>query len=397
MEAPIDINELPADVPVVNIVVSQADQDMLEAAPYRAQDVLGSFVDTAGKTYSSVQINYRGAYALNNLISAGSRRNWKVKFSKLDRYEDRREWNFNYEPHLRQKLAYDLMRFAGVRCAKPRHVLLEVNGEPQGLYLQYEDLDNTNWLKENFSDADGDLYKAGYDLPDDIPGRRFAELTYLGPENDNYFLSYNKKKSRTGVAKKDNSTIRDFTEALSSVAFDDTPEFYEANVTIDKLMSYLVVASFISHWDAYPYRPKNYWLYQNPDDQRWSMLPWDMDGAFREHVLGIDNWGIEASLFFQYDQYDAYSHLDDEGKERPFVRLLMKHQVYRDAYIARYRELMDTLFKEEFLLTRIDALEDLIAPNASDGDRGGLESSNDELRQFIRDRRANVVTQLDSY
>ena len=389
-----DPSEFPLSVPTLNITIADGDRALLENDPYGASDVMGSFTDENGDVFENVEVNFRGAYALRNLINSGQRRNWKVKFNKTDMYKNRREWNFNYEPHLRQKLAYDLMRFAGVRSAKPQHVLLSINGEPQGLYLQYEDLDNTEWLKENFSDDDGDLYKAGYDLPDDIPGRRFSELTFLGEDNDIYFGSYNKKKTKDNVAKTDNTSIKEFTRELGSIPDEDIPGFFENNVVVDRLISYLVVASFISHWDSYPYRPKNYWFYQNPDDDRWSMLPWDLDGAFAESALGIPNWGIEADLFFQYDQYDAYTHRDDEGRERPFVRRLMRHDEYRQAYLARYRELMTTLFSAEYLEPRVNDLQNLVRPVASPEDQVKLDNNLNDLTRFIRDRRQNVTNQL---
>src|SRR5690606_35029404 len=186
-----DPMELPTRVDRVEILIDDEARAALEAAPFYGEDVVGSFVDGSGRRYDEVDLNFRGAYALERLIDNDpiGRRNWKVKFRSDEPYRNRREWNFNFEPHLRQKLAYDLMRFAGVRVPSARHVVLAVNAEPQGLYLEYEDPDNDAWLWEMFGDASGDLYKAARDLPasEGQPSQKyFADTTYLGPDDASY-------------------------------------------------------------------------------------------------------------------------------------------------------------------------------------------------------------------
>ena len=335
--------ELPASVPRVSISISPENLRSLNRSPYRANDVFGTFSDDSGKHYEKVALNFRGAYALKQMIESGRARNWKVKFDKNNDYLERREWNFNYEPKLRQKIAYDLMNFAGVPAPKPQHVILSVNGREHGLYLQFEDPDNKGWLKAHFSDHQGDLYKVGYDAPDDISNRRFGELTYLGPDQSAYKNSYNKKMSRTGIQKEDLSSIVSFTKELNSIADKEIPAFFEANVDLDALISYLVVSNYIVHWDGYPGRPKNYWIYQNPSNDKWTMLPWDMDAVFENPWIWRRVRGTTASIFSQFDEQTPYRRMRDEGTERPLVRRLMKHQHYRERYVARYKELTKTI------------------------------------------------------
>jgi spore coat protein CotH len=155
-----DVNALPNSVPQVSIEIGQAERDSLEANPWLAEDVFGTFIDANGTRYESIEVNYRGAYQLINLMMMGdgSRRNWKVKVTDELKYLGHREWNFNSEPHLRHKLAYDLMAFAGVAGPSANHVELRVNGESQGLYLPFEDPDNKRWLKDHFGSAAGDLF-----------------------------------------------------------------------------------------------------------------------------------------------------------------------------------------------------------------------------------------------
>jgi spore coat protein CotH len=286
------------------------------------------------------------------------------------------------------------MNFAGVPSAKPQHVILSVNGVEHGLYLQFEDPDNKAWLKAHFSNHKGDLYKAGYDAPDDVRNRRFGELTYLGADQAAYKNSYNKKKTRTGVPKDDLSTIVAFTKELNSISDDEIPAFFEAKVDLDALISYLVVSSFIVHWDGYPGRAKNYWFYENPTTGKWTMVPWDLDAVFEDPWVWKRHRGTTASIFIQFDKQAPYKHFDDEGIERPLVRRLMKHQLYRDRYVARYRELTATILNEPFLIHHMAALTSLIRNTASRSDVANLEEDNAEVSQFIRRRSRHVRREL---
>ena len=386
--------ELPTSVPRVSITISPENLRALNQSPYRAEDVTGSFSDDTGTLYKGVALNFRGAYALLQMIKSGPKRNWKVKFSKDQDYLGRREWNFNYEPKLRQKMAYDLMNFAGVPAAKPQHVILSVNGVEHGLYLQFEDPDNEGWLKAHFSDHEGDLYKVGYDPPDDVHNRRFGDLTYLGPEQSAYIGSYNKKMSRTGVSRDDLTTMLNFTKQLNSISDDEIPAFFEAQVDLDGLISYLVVTNFIVHWDGYPGRPKNYWIYENPTTGKWSIVPWDMDAVFEDPWVWHRERGTTSSIFIQFDTQTPYRRFQDEGTERPLVRRLMKHQRYRDRYVARYRELTKTILNEAFLIHHMAALTSLIRNTASASDIAAVDRDNARIARFIRERSQHVQREL---
>lgn len=137
--------------PGINIEIEQDSINELESHPYTNEDVHGNFVVDGMRT-ENVELHYRGAYNLWSLIRKGSLRNWKVKFEKTEMYENRREWNFNYEKYIRQNLSYQLFKEAGVPCVSAENVVLSVNGARQGIYLKYEDPDNKTWLADEFGE-----------------------------------------------------------------------------------------------------------------------------------------------------------------------------------------------------------------------------------------------------
>jgi spore coat protein CotH len=390
----IDLDAVPAEVPQVKIEVPSSELEKLEADPYDAQDVFGAFLQ-GSERFDPVDINFRGAYALQTLIRSGrSQRNWKVKFAKEHKYEGRREWNFNYETHVRQKLAYDLMRFAGVKVPSAAHVRLAVNGGGPSVYLQYEDPDNKDFLAEKFGDDSGDLFKAAYDVPNEP--RYFATLEYLGDSDADYEMHYRKMTNNDDPAKAtDFSSLRGFLKGLNQTSEIEFEQFLRRNFDTDKFIAYLVVANFMSHWDSYPQRPKNFWLYQIPAAKKWVFIPWDMDATFQTQKWTLNPMGTDASIFYQFDGFEEYAgRLPEEGTVRPLVTRMMRSQSFRSTYVARYREALGSYLDEAYLLTRVDKLAALIQGYVGTGERKDFDAALADTKSFIEQRTLSVRAEL---
>lgn len=316
----------------INIVIEQDSIDELESHPFTNEDVHGTFI-ADGESFDSIEIHYRGAYYLLSLINQGTLRNWKIKFPKTNRFENRREWNFNYENYIRQNLAYHVFRQAGVPVVSSENVLLSVNGDLQGLYLKYEDPDNKRWLDDTFGDNDGDLYKAAYDMPNQV--KYFADLTYLGEEDEDYFLHYRKQTNKNGLDEFDYSSIREFTALINQTPDDEFEETILENFDVEGFIKYIVVANFIANWDSYPYRPKNFFLYDNPEDGKWHFIPWDLDGTFQED--GNRNAiGTTGSIYHYFDGIAPYNNTPTEPLDRPLIWRIMEIDKFRDKYCYEY-------------------------------------------------------------
>lgn len=389
----VDPYELPDGVRTLNIVIDSAAKARLDADPFHAADERGSFVDEDGVTHT-VDLSYRGAYALLSVMTYYDLRNWKVKFDEDDPYMDRREWNFNYEPHVRQKLAWDLFRFAGLAVPEAESVVLQVNGVYQGIYTQYADPDNKDWLQDWFGDDSGDLYKAAYDLPYET--QYFADLTWLGDEDSDYTWHYT-KKTNDEEDPADVAVLRAFLDDLNHLPDEELDAWIEGACDVDNLISYLVVSNFIANWDSYPQRPKNYWLYEDRRTERMIFIPWDLDGTFNPSVDGTYNkMGTTAPVMYNLVSSDYAPVHDTEGTERPLVRRLFADEEIQARYLARYAELSETILSEDYLEDRLEALHALVQPYASSTDRGRLSSAQSSVSSFIALRTARVEAELDA-
>jgi len=394
-------------LPKINIVINQDSINVLEANPFSAEDVHGKFIADTGsvpiqQVFEQVELNYRGAYSLSQLINDSKtlkRRNWKVKTPKNQLYMNRRELNFNYQNHVREFMADYLMNEAKVPLAQNRFVLLSVNGVSHGLYMQIEDVDNKNFLVETFGNKDGDLYKSAYDSPAEPDNRYWADFSYLGPNDSDYFFHYDKKTNNGGDAETDYSSIREFTEMVNLTPEETFETTLKNNFAWENFIRYLVVSNFISNWDGYPQRPKNSWLYQNPADDKWNFLPWDMDATFNPsevgQSLGLNMMGQYCSIFYYMDEYEPYQPgASNETKERPLVWNMMKVPFFRNYYVEEYKKALNTYLSESKINNVLDSISAVIKLNESNSNWNYFATTVTETKSFVSNKTTAVTNEI---
>lgn len=253
--------------------------------------------------------------------------------------------------------------------------------------------DSKDWLEDEFGDDTGDLFKAARDLPDEP--RYFATLEFLGETDEDYFLHYDKKTNDDPPLDTDYGSLREFLRQLNAVTNEKLPGWLDAGFDVDSFLNYLVVANSAGNWDGYPQRPKNFWLYRLPSANRWVFIPWDLDSTFEPKWRYLNVKGAEASVFYQFDQFEEYTgRLVEEGTEPPLVRRMMLHEPYRALYIQRYREALSSFLDRNFLIGRIDGLEALLAAHAPEVDAMELLDANEVMREFVAERYAAVSAEL---
>lgn len=384
----------PKGVTRVNLTVSAEAMARLDADLFHAPDEIG-LVTIDGVSYSEVDVNYRGAWTLLDVQALGLR-NWKVKFKKALPYRNRREWNFNYEPNLKQRLALDLMDANGVKVSSAEHVILSLNGVYQGIYLQYEDPDNDDWLMEKFGDSTGDLYKAANYTPGD-PIKIYSSMEPVDPQDPALSQHYNKKTNKD-TDPIDYASLFAFLDGLNGTSDGDLHDWLDHNFDVEGFLRYLVVANFISNWDSHPVRAKNFWLYQNRRTHQMVYIPWDLNEVLTDKNpavdLGFNQMGIDCPLFFNMPSGDYSPMSGQEPLARPLTDRMMKEQEYRNAYVARYREAMQSVFVLEKLQRRVDELAAFIRAEASSSDQEKLDVSAETIKRYLSDRHHAVTDQL---
>jgi hypothetical protein len=184
--------------------------------------------------------------------------------------------NLVEDPSLvREVFAYRLHRAMGVPAPNAGFAEVWLDGEPYGLYLFLEPIDD-EFLEARFDGgaADGELYEGEYgcDLdPADVPGFQRKE----GGED------------RAPLA------------ALAAAAAGPVDGLVGGDAARfdPSALAYLAVSAVIGDFDGYRHG-HNYHLYRQPVADRWFFVPWGLDRTFKQHLSVYDSAGLVARRCF---------------------------------------------------------------------------------------------------
>ena len=346
-----------------------------------------------GKQWYKVGLRFKGNSSLQSAWQAGI---LKLAFKMdFDEYEDdypqidnQRFYgfkkfslknNFDDRSFLREKIAADVFANAGLAVSNTAFYTLYVDhgdgAEYFGLYTLVEEVDNTV-IDTQFSSDDGNLYK-----PEDY-GSSFAEGTF----------------NEDGFEKKTNEDEADWSdiEAVFTALHDDTrtadPEAWRANLETvfdtDTFLNYLAVNTVIQNWDTYGIMEHNYYLYNNPDNNLLTWIPWDNNEALQEGKQG-------GSLNLDFS--------DLSSNDWPLIEFLYNDDVYRSKYDAYVASTINGPFETNYIQNLYDTYAALIASSATSEVSGYtfLNSSSDfttaisTLKSHATSRASAVQNYLD--
>ncbi|NQU66938.1 MAG: CotH kinase family protein [Candidatus Marinimicrobia bacterium] len=226
---------------------------------------------------------------------------------------------------VRSKLCWDLYQDVGVTASRSAHTALYINDDYYGLYISVEHIDD-EFLSKNFDDDSGNLWKCLW------PG----DLTYRGDDPANYepwIDGYRPYELTT------NEDTNDFTQLarLISVINNTSDELFADSLDnilyVNEILKYLAMDVLTGNWDDYWFLMNNYYLYHEPDADKFHWIPFDNDNSF-----GIDWFNIEWSESNPY----AFAVMNDG--DRPLVERILANDRYRNLY-TRYL----SFFKEVFI------------------------------------------------
>ena len=253
-------------------------------------------------------------------------------------------------------MAYHIFASAGLPAPRCNFATVAVNGENLGLYAHVESM-KTAFLQRNFSDPSGNLYEGT--------------------------VSDFRPKWRGTLQKKTNETDADWSDIAAVVAAlqDSSPAGLEALadiIDLDRFLTFWAVEVLIGHWDGYAGNRNNFYVYREPDAP-FVFIPWGADQVF-------------TSIDSPFDDFVSPPSVAAHGA--------IAHRLYRDnamraAYVARLKQLLDTVWNEEELLALADEMAAVVQQHELTKKRADAASDADRVRQFIRERRAVILADLD--
>ena len=307
-----------------------------------------------GKEWYKVGIRFKGNSSLQSAWQAGILKlSFKLDF---DEYEDdypqiknQRFYgfkkfslknNYNDTALLREKVAAEIFKNAGLAVSNTGFYTLYVDygSGPQyfGLYTLVEEIDDTV-IDTQFSSGDGNLYK-----PED-DGSNFAN----GSFNEDGF------EKKTNEDEADWSDVKAVFSALHSSNRTSDPAAWRAGLDAvfdtDTFLNYLAVNTVIQNWDTYGRMEHNYYLYNNPDNNKLTWIPWDNNEAFQ---TGKQGGALNLN----------FSNLTGTW---PLISYLYADSVYKAKYDAYVKATTEGPFATSYIQGVYDTYADLIEPYAT--------------------------------
>lgn len=350
------------------------------------------------ETVDSIGFRLRG-----NTSRDAQKKSFKVSFNsfmKGRKFHGVKKLNLNGEHNdpsiTRSKLCWDLYNDIGMPGSRASHAKVYINGKYYGLYISVEQVDE-EFLNKNYIDDTGNLWKCLYP----------ADLKYLGADPNLYKNLMNGTTPAYELST--NEEIGDFSalahliDIINNSPAASLPDSVEQYIQFNRVLEYFAINTLVGSWDDYRSLMNNYFLYHNPTENTFTILPYDYDNTFGVDWSG-NNWSTA----------DPYNFPKVVGGVRPLAEKMLANDQYRDLFTHFVRFYRDNVYQLSLWENRIDRLKNLISTAAQEDTYRTLDygfTMNDfnnsysasfymnkhvkfGIKQFINARNASVVSQL---
>ena len=395
-----------------------------------------------GEAQRSAAIRAKGNTSLTSVAAYGNDRySFKVEFDHYDgvsSYYGLDKLNLNNiiqdNTYMKDFLTYQLMGRFGVASPLCSYVSLTVNGEPWGLYLAVEGVEDA-FLRRNYGAAAGELYKpdsmdaggtppsgppeegtpperpdgawGGPDggfpsdregipdggVPNDregFPGGGFpggmgesdVKLQYIDDDPDSYPNIFDSAKTKITAADQD--------RLIAALKRLGSGEDIEGTVDVEQVIRYFVVHGFVCNGDSYTgSMVHNYYLYEQ--DGVLSMIPWDYNLAFG----GFQSANASSVVNEPIDTPVTGGAVED----RPMLAWIFASEEYTALYHQYYETFLAECLDSGYCAGLIEETAAMIAPYVEEDPTKfctyeEFETGVSVLRTFCQLRGESVAGQL---
>ena len=244
-----------------------------------------------------------------------------------------------------QFMGYALFNAAGSPAPRCAYAKLTVNGTSLGIYSHVERI-HRPLLKRAFDNDNGTLYE--------------GQVVGFFPDWEGSF------EHKLGKDKLGRKKIKELIEVLEGED-ENIEQAIGRLVDLDSFYTFWAMEGLLSFWDGYSGNKNNFFIYLNPETDKFHFIPWGADCMF-ERYSPIRN-----------DRYDPLS-VKKQG--------LIAHRLYqlesgRQRYRQTLRNIMEQHWDEKALLAETKRIEALVKPHLAIGDKTEADFDRDEARGWI--------------
>lgn len=315
-------------------------------------------------------VTYRGDH-----VRIFPKKSYRVGFKVYNEFFQADEIHLNAEfrdPSLiRNKLSFDFFHLIGGLAPNAQHVFLELNGKPQGVYLQIESVDR-NFLK-NRNLPEGPIFYATTNKA------TFSLLTADNEPKKSLLSGYELKEGD----EEDFLDLENLIIQINTIPREEFGEEIKKYVDVQKYLIWLCGIVCTQNFDAFIH---NYALYKNSDTGLYEIIPWDYDATW-----GRD-WDGEKM---------EYDYVPIEGYNTLTARILDVKE-FREQYKNMLDEILTTTFTtdrlEPIITNLMNKIEPYIPldPYKRKNALNILKREREYILQFIEDRNQYLRSELKS-
>ncbi len=283
--------------------------------------------------------------------------------------------NNNYQDmsFMREKTASDLFRDFGLAAAHTSYCEVYINSGSEsvyyGLYTIVEEVDDTV-IETQFSSDSGNLYKPDGD----------AASFGLGTFDTEEFYP------KTNEDVTDYSDLRALYDALHSDLRGSDLEAWKDNLEgifdVDTFLKWLAVTTTIQNWDSYGVMTHNYYIYNNPENNLLTWIPWDHNEAF-------------SSGHGSRQAYDP-DELSRVSSNWPLISFLINVEEYQNIYKDHLRDFTENHFNHLQMTAKYDSYFNLVKESAySEGGNRTFLRNDADFDRAVDELKSHVVERIN--
>ena len=350
-----------------DLFLTQKNLDEINNNPAAENYVEGSLV-FEGKVIKNVGIRYKGS--IGAWVGCLSNEDWtnpsgyktcpklsmkiKINWQGDNKFYGMKKLQFHSQnldkSKMHERLGYYMFRNFGITAPRSNHALLYINGEFNGVFANTENVDGP-FTNKHFINRDGNLYKEVWPIKSSGENRE-----------ENYFID----GLKTNEEISDVTKIKRFSDQLGSVNKSDANEIVEDWIDKDLFLKTILVDRRIANDDGFMhfyhegglnYENHNYYWYENPNDDKLQLIPWDLDNSFENLISNLnpvtpikDKW-YETTNNCNGFRYGSFNLLQ---KSAACDKIIGSFSSYRKDYDS-----LDIIFQNQlFNMSNINTLLD---------------------------------------
>ncbi len=327
---------------VLEYLYSNVESDSLHIATVIYQN---SYIN---ETIDSVGLRLRG-----NTSRTALKKSFKLDFNEFikgRKFYNVEKLNLNGEHNdpsiIRSKISWDFFHKIGVVASRATYSEVYINDVYYGLYISVEHIDD-EFLEKNFTDNSGNLWKCTWP----------ADLKYRGSNPQDYHPWVGDERP---YELKTNTEEYDFSQLARLITIiNQTPDEYfqdslESVIDVKEILQYFAANKLLGSWDDYWFLRNNFYLYHNPSENKFHIIPYDYDNSF----------GIDFDFGYDWANINPYSYATIDSDGRPLVERIFQFDDYRNLYTHFMKFYNLEVFNLSNWGYQIDSLKNLITDSA---------------------------------